>query len=114
MAGVLRTTSLSITIPSVFETTIALWKQYRAAQAAHFPAEGDHHPLAGEVKVRLEQLDLILDHLHRALAAVSPDPEVSRHNAAWVREKGPLLGSGEISEADYFAGLRSEPRDGIA
>ena len=98
----------------MFKNVAALWDQYCKAHATVWPAEDARHPLSAEVKARFEQLDLILDHLHRALNDITPDPEVTAHNAAWVVEKGPLLGSGQMSDSEYVAGIRSEQRDPTA
>jgi hypothetical protein len=53
----------------------------------------------------LEQLDLVLAHLHRALKLVGTSPEEPRQKVAWVRKALPLLQSGAITEEEYFAGF---------
>jgi hypothetical protein len=68
--------------------------------------------LSAEVNVRLDQLDLILTHLRRAIAVITPDQEEMARRAEWTAKVGPLLERGEIPEEVFWAGIpQSSPEE---
>lgn len=95
--------------PVVFEEIAELWKQYLAAHAPSWGSDDPRHDLGAEVSERLVQLDLVLTHLKRAVAAVTPGPETMRHDIAWVQGALPRLEAGEMSREEFSADLRAVP-----
>lgn len=95
--------------PVVFEEIADLWKQYLAVHAPSWESDDARHDLGAEVRERLMQLDLVLAHLKRAVAAVTPDPEKMRRDIAWGQEGLSRLEAGEMSEEEFTAGFRSVP-----
>jgi hypothetical protein len=89
----------------MFETAAELWKQYCSKHASAWAVDDPRAGLSAEVRERLEQLDLILKHLSRALKAVKIDPEQMRKDAEWMDKATPLLQSGAITQEEYAAGF---------
>lgn len=89
----------------MFQDVGELWTRYRDVQAPAWPPEDPRHDLSAEVRNRLEQLDIVLDHLGSAVRLVSPDPEQARKGWAWMEEAIPRLEAGEITEDEYVAGF---------
>lgn len=89
----------------MFEFAAKLWKQYTLKHAVAWPREDPRSHLSGEVQQRLEQLDLILTYLKRALKIVEINPERTRQDAAWVARAAPLLRSGVMTEEEFNAGF---------
>jgi len=55
----------------MYETVRDLWKQYCTKYSADWVGNDPRHDLSPEVRERLTQLDLVLEHLSRALALVA-------------------------------------------
>lgn len=51
----------------MFENLVELWKQYTARFAQTWASDDPRRELSAEVQNRLVQLDIVLDHLNRAL-----------------------------------------------
>ena len=85
----------------MFEAAAKLWKRYASKHASAWARDDPRSHLSGEVQQRLEQLDLVLTHLNRALKVVEIDPEQARQHAAWMAEAVPLLKSGDMTEEEY-------------
>jgi hypothetical protein len=99
----------------VFEEIAELWKRYLAVHAPSWNPDDLRHGSWAEVRERLVQLDLILAHLKRALASVTPDPGKMQHDIAWVQEALLRLEAGDMSQEEFAAGFRSipAPRDPV-
>lgn len=96
--------------PVVFEEIAELWKQYLSAHAPLWSQDDPRHDLGAEVRERLEQLDIVLGHLERALAAVTPDPERVRHDVTWVQGALQRLEAGEMSKEEFAAVFETLPK----
>ena len=91
----------------MFEDIEALWESYVAKHSPSWPARDSRHDLASEVEERLAQLDIALEYVENGLIAMRPSEEAMQHDLDWMRKNGPKLGSGEMGEEEYFAGLWS-------
>ncbi len=89
----------------MYETVRDLWKQYATKYSAEWSIEDPRHDLCAEVRERLTQLDLVLDHLRRAVGIFAGDPERLRRDVKWMTEVQPRLVRGEISPEEYAAGF---------
>jgi hypothetical protein len=94
----------------MYETAGALWKQYCTKYSAEWVGDDPRHDLSAEVRERLTQLDLVLEHLSRALALVAIDPERAKRDAEWFTKAQPRLARGEITEEEFAAGLSRTSR----
>ena len=95
----------------MFEPAAKLWQQYTSKHASVWPRDDPRSHLSGEVQQRLEQLDLVLEHLNRALKVVEIDPEQSRQYAAWAAKAVPLLKSGAITQDEYISGFGQKSKE---
>jgi len=95
----------------MFEAAAKLWKQYSSKHASAWARDDPRSQLSGEVQERLEQLDLVLKHLKRALKVVEIDPERTRQNAACVAKAVPLLRSGAMTQDEYIAGFGERSKE---
>src|SRR5688572_14042355 len=89
----------------MFEAAIKLWNQYSSRHASSWSGSDPRQYLAGEVTNRLEQLDLILKHLERALKVVAIDPKRARRDFEWMKRAAPLFRAGTIDEREYLSGF---------
>lgn len=94
----------------MYETVCDLWKQYCTKYSADWVGNDPRHDLSAEVRERLTQLDLVLEHLGRALALVAIDPERAKRDTEWFTKTQPRLARGEISEEEFAAGLSRTSR----
>ena len=94
----------------MYKTASELWKQYCAKYSAEWVGDDPRHDLSAEVRERLTQLDLVLEHLSRAVALVAVDPERTKRDAEWFRKAQPRLARGEITEEEFAAGLSRTSR----
>lgn len=94
----------------MYETVRDLWKQYCTKYSADWVGNDPRHDLSAEVRERLTQLDLVLEHLSRALALVAIDPERAKRDTEWFTKNQPRLARGEISEEEFAAGLSRTSR----
>jgi hypothetical protein len=95
---------------TMYETVRNLWKQYCTKYSAEWAGDDPRHDLSAEVRERLTQLDLVLEHLTRALALVAIDPEQVKRDAEWFTKAQPRLACGEITEEEFAAGLSRTSR----
>lgn len=95
----------------MFEPIVDLWKQYSSKFAPQWAPDDPRHDLSAEVRERLGQLDLILDHLATSLAVIAIDPLEARREAEWVRNAGPRLAAGEITQDEFMAGFRPKTNE---
>jgi hypothetical protein len=89
----------------MYETVRDLWKRYCSKYSAEWSIEDPRGDLAAEVRERLTQLDLVLDHLKRAVRIFAGDPERLRRDVKWMTEAQPRLVRGEITQEEYLAGF---------
>ena len=89
----------------MYETVRDLWKRYCSKYSAEWSTEDPRGDLAAEVRERLTQLDLVLDHLKRAVRIFAGDPERLRRDVKWMTEAQPRLVRGEITQEEYLAGF---------
>jgi hypothetical protein len=92
----------------MYESVRNLWKQYCAKTSAEWVKDDPRHDLSSEVRERLTQLDLILEHVKRSLASTI-DPEWAKR-IEWFKQAQPRLVRGEITAEEYEAGLTPAPR----
>jgi hypothetical protein len=74
----------------MYERVGELWKQYCTKYSGEWVGDDPRHDLSAEVRERLTQLDLVLEHLRRALALVAIDPERAKRDAEWFAKAQPL------------------------
>lgn len=89
----------------MFEATRQLWKQYASAVSQAWAPDDPRHGLGSEATVRLEQLDIILENLERALESVQPDSVEAARNREWLAHALPSLQAGEMTPEDYLSGF---------
>jgi hypothetical protein len=94
----------------MYETAGELWKQYCTKYCGEWVGDDPRHDLSAEVRERLTQLDLVLEHLRRALALVAIDPERAKRDAEWFAKAQPRLARGEITQEEFAAGLSQTSR----
>jgi hypothetical protein len=85
----------------MFEHLVALWKQYAARFAPTWASDDPRHELSSEVQNRLVQLDIILDHLNRALRLVSGDPVEERRKGKLFMQAATKFRTGEMTQEKY-------------
>jgi len=93
----------------MFEQARQLWSQYQAHYSAQWTEDDPRSHLVAEVANRLNQLDLILDLLARALDSVAIDPDTSKAQWEYIMLFGSKLGAGELTSEEYLAGLPPLP-----
>jgi len=93
----------------MYETLGKLWKDYGNKYSTQWDGNDPRHGLSAEVGERLTQLDLILDHLKVALAAVAIDPKRLKHDVEWMTKAQPLFARGEMTKEEYSAGFSPPP-----
>jgi len=93
----------------MFADVLAQWKAYRASYSDNWPAPDIRADLAAEVENRLEQLDLLLDFLERAIAATRSDPETQRREAEEFLRDATRYQAGELTDDEYKAIIMSRP-----
>jgi hypothetical protein len=93
----------------MFEEIRELWKGYRISHSEDWPPPDIRADLAAEVENRLEQLDLLLDFLDRAIAATRSDPETSRRETEEFLREATRYQRGELTEEEYRAFIMSRP-----
>ena len=89
-----------------YERARALWKEY--CDTHPWSADDPRTELAAEVANRLEQLDLVLEHLSRSLKAVVPT--IPRGELELIASQAERYRAGELSMEEYDAVIRSTPR----
>lgn len=101
----------------MFESVRQTWVSYCSLMGGAIPADDVRLDRAAEVRIRLGQLDIILNHLRVAIEVVTPDrQELDRVNS-WAQENYPILQRGEISIEQWIDGTsvppQMEPQDHI-
>lgn len=89
-----------------YERARALWKEY--CDTHPWSADDPRAELAAEVANRLEQLDLVLEHLSRSLKAV--EPTTPRGELELIASQAERYRAGELSIDEYEAVIRSTLR----
>lgn len=93
----------------MYEDVRELWKRYCATRS-HLWAQPDARGyLAAEVENRLEQLDLTLELLRQASAALNPDPEQTRRDQEYFMQQFTRFDSGEVNHSEYEALIMARP-----
>lgn len=90
----------------MFKNLVELWKQYTERFAQTWAADDARRELSSEVQNRLVQLDILLDHLNRALRLVSGDPSEVQRKAELVMQAAKKFRAGDITEETYETFLR--------
>lgn len=89
----------------LFEDILEEWKKRDTEWAASWKSDDPRHDLAAEVRERLEQLDILLDHLAIALERVLGSPESQQEERARIMELQRQLAEGAITQEEFFSRL---------
>lgn len=85
----------------MFEDVAEAWKEYVTSRAPTWDGDDPRGDLSSEVGERLEQLDLILDHLHVAITAIQGDPQENQRYMEETLRDMQLLDEGLIDDEEF-------------
>jgi hypothetical protein len=88
----------------IFEDVGELWKEYLTLVSGDWLESDIRHSLGSEVRNRLRQIDLILRHLHEAIATIAPDPVENQKRIEWILASLGRVNRGEMAQEEFNQG----------
>lgn len=86
----------------MFEDALELWKSYLSVHVPSWLEDDPRQGLSAEVRERLGQLDIILEHLDSAIATVQGDPVENQRFMEQALQNKSLVDSGQITPEEFM------------